>query len=581
MVTPVSVSRLVITAAFLLCGIFLPAQSITLSVNKDTITTDDQFVIELEGELGNFTNYATLPDVAGLVTLSHSESFNYNTSNKNAVIRQTYTMKAISAGDYTIGPAWIQAGSRRVYSNALHLHIEAGDNPMSNGMVFMRVIPEKSTVFAGEKVRMNLFLYSSYDYSVSGSYPTATSYSGFWSEPDAEYVRSNDTTVYIDGKRFRRQTIYTEFLYPNATGTLQLPTYTYTCYLSSYSDDVYDYGSDDVSFDLISEPTTITVLDLPAHDTLPGYAGDVGQYKIKCSLSKDSTKCWEPVTYTMYITGTGNFQFMMTPQLSVPAGMRATIVSAEDSITYEYDYDDDYDYRATETGKVFTYLITPEKEGSFDLSGIAFSYFDPKKKQYVTVTSDSFHLHVAPGNKITPDVTNNLPTSFFEKKDKAHNTSLIVTIIAGLVVLPIGGFVFYRRRKKQQQRKAEEAARLTAAIDDSEFLPPPDTSLGQANALIQGATQYLQAGLIVPAVNNLYEALIARIAGVAKMRREEISLNSLRYKLKLMKIDDQLINEVIEQYEDLMLKRYTISPADIGSVHVLIARTADLILKLY
>ncbi len=569
-----------VTATFLLCSIVLSAQSITLSVNKDTITTDDQFVIELDGELGNFTNYATLPDVAGLVTLSHSESFNYNTSNKNAVIRQTYTMKAISAGDYTIGPAWIQAGSRRVYSNALHIHVEAGDNPMSNGMVFMRVIPEKSTVYAGEKVRMNLYLYSSYDYSVSGSYPTATSYSGFWSEPDADYTRSNDTTVYIDGKRFRRQTIHTEFLYPNATGTLQLPTYTYTCYLSSYSDDVYDYGSDDLTFDLISEPTSITVLDLPAHDTLPGYAGDVGQYKIKCSLSKDSTKCWEPVTYTMYITGTGNFQFMMTPQLSVPAGMRASVVSAEDSITYEYDYADDYDYRATETGKVYTYLITPEQEGSFDLSGIAFSYFDPKKKQYITLTSDSFRLHVAPGNKITPDVTNNLPNSFFEKKDKAHNTSLIVTIIAGLIVLPIGGFVFYRRRKKQKQRKAEEEARLSAVIDDSEYLPPPDTSLDQANALIHGATQYLQTGLVVPAVNNLYEALIARIAGVAKMRREEISLNSLGYKLRLIKMSEHTINEVVEQYEDLMLKRYTLSPADSAAVHVLIVRTADLVRKM-
>lgn len=568
------------TAAMLLSGFFLSAQSLTLTISEDTITTDDQFVVTLDGELGNFTNYASLSDVPGLVTVFHSESFDYNASNKNAVIHQTYTMKAISAGDYTIGGAWIQAGSRRIYSNAVHLHVKAGANPISNGMVFMRAMPEKNTVYAGEKVRMNLYLYSSPDYSVSGDYPTATSYSGFWSEPDAEFYRTGDTILYIKGERFRRQTIHTEFLYPNATGMLQLPTYTYTCYLSRYDDDVYSYGSGDITFDLVSEPTTITVLDLPQHDTLPGYSGDVGQYKMIYSVSKDSTKCWEPVTYTMYITGTGNFQFMMTPQLSVPAGMRAINISSQDSITYEYDYDDDYDYRATESGKVFKYLITPEQEGTFDLSAISFTYFDPKKKQYVTLTSDSFRLHVAPGTKIAPDVTNNLPSSFFEKKTKPRNTILVGSIIAALILLPAGGFVYYRRRKKQKQLKAEEEARLAAIIDNPEYIPPPDKSLEQANALIHGASQYLQNGLVVPAVNNLYEALVARITGVAKMRREEISLNSLRYRLKLTKMSDQAIEEIIEQYEDLMLKRYTLSPADAAAAHVLIVRTSDLIRKM-
>lgn len=546
----------------------------------DTITTDDEFVVILNGDLGNFNNYATLPDVAGLVTISHTESFNYNASSKNAIVRQTYTMKAISAGDYTIGAAWIQSGSRRIYSNTVRIHVTGGDNPASNGMVFTRVVPDKSTVYAGEKVRVRLFLYSAPEYSVSGDYPTATSYSGFWSQADDQSYTYNDTTVVLKGRRFRRQTILSEYLYPNATGVLQLPTYTYSCYLSSNNDDVYSYDSYDMSIDLVSEPSTITVLDLPQHDTLPGYSGDVGQFKMKCSISSDSTKCWEPVTLSMYVTGNGNFQFMMTPQLSLPPGLRATNLFADDSITYEYDYSNDFDYRATETGKVFRYLITPEKEGTYNLSSIAFSYFDPKSKQYVTIPSDSFNIHVAPGQKIAPDSTNNLPDSFFEKKGQAHDKALIVSMIAALILLPVAGFLIYTRRKKQKRLKAEEAARLAAIVEEQEYTPPLDTSLEQANALIHGATQYLQSGLVIPAVNNLYEALIARISGVAKMRREEISLNSLRYKLKLVKISDATIDEIIEQYEDLMLKRYTLSAADAAAVHVLIVRTADLVRKM-
>lgn len=561
----------------------MPAQKLTLTISTDTITTDDQFVVYLEGEMSNFSSYATLPDVPGLVTVSHTESFNYNSSTKAATVRQSYTMKAINSGDYTIGAAWIQSGSRRLYSNTVHLHVTAGDNPVSNGMVFMRFVPAKSTVYAGEKVRAFLYLYYSPEYNVSGDYPYATSYSGFWSEVDPEYLKSNDTTVYINGKRFTRRTIHSEYLYPNAIGTVKMPEYTYSCYLNKYDEDVYSWDSYDMSFDLVSEPTTITVLDLPKHDSLPGFAGDVGQYKMTCKISDDTTKCWEPVTFTMYITGTGNFQFMMTPKLTLPPGFRAQNILAQDSSTYEYDYYDDYDYKATETGKLYRYLITPEKEGDFNLSGISFSYFDPKKKEYVTLQSDSFRLHVLPGQQIKPETVNNLPDSFFEKKSKKRDTATIVFICVALLLVPVGAFVFYRYKRKQRHKKdeaAKEAERLAALAANAEYVPPPDTTIEQANALVHGAGQYLQTGMVVPAVNNLYEALVIRLTGFAKMRREEISVNSLKYKLRMAKTDPAIIDSIIEQYEDLMLKRYTVSPADVAAVHVLIVRTADLIQKL-
>jgi hypothetical protein len=575
--------RLFFAAVAWLCATLLPAQSLTITISTDTITTDDEFVVYLEGEMTNFSSYATLQDVPGLVTVSHTESFNYNASTKAAVVRQSYTMKAINAGDYTIGPAWIQSGSRRIYSDPVRIHVTAGDNPLSNGMVFIRCIPDKSTVYAGEKVHASLYLYCSPEYDAGGDYPIATSYTGFWSEEDPVYLLSNDTIVYIKGKRFKRRTVHSEYLYPNAVGELKMPEYTYSCYLTKRDQDAYSWDTYEISVDLISEPTSITVLDLPPHDSLPGYAGDVGQFSMKCKVSADTTKCWEPVMFTMFVTGTGHFQFMMAPQLSLPAGLRATIISSEDSATYSYDYYDDYDYKAIESGKVYKYRITPEKEGDYNLAAISFSYFDPQKKQYVTIQSDSFRLHVGPGEQIQPDSVNHLPDSFFAAKEKKRDTLTIILLCAALLLIPVGAFVYYRYRKNQRIKKEEaekEAERIAALTQTAEYIPPPDTTIEQANALIHGAGQYLQSGMVVPAVNNLYEALVIRLTGYTKMRREEISVNSLRYKLRLLKKDPAVIESVIEQYEDLMLKRYTLSPADIAAVHVLIVRTADLMLKL-
>lgn len=561
----------------------MSAQSLTLTISTDTITTDDAFVVYLEGEMNNFSNYATLPDVPGLITVSHNESFNYNSSTKAATVKQSYSMKAINAGDYTIGPAWIQSGSRRIYSNPVKLHVSAGDNPASNGMVFMRCIPSKTTVYAGEKVKAKLCVFSSPEYKVSGSTPTVTSHSGFWSEDDTDSDYERDSLVYIKGQAFYCRVVHSEYLYPNAVGTLNMPEYTYTCYLSKDDDDAYSWNSTDITIDLKSEPTTITVLDLPKHDSLPGFAGDVGQFTMKCSVSADSTRCWEPVIFTMYVTGNGNFQFMMTPKLAMPAGLRAQNILATDSATYVYDYDDDYDYKATEYGRVYKYRITPEKEGDYNLASIAFSYFDPKKKEYVTLQSDSFRLHVAPGDSIPPDTTNNLPASFFEKKQKKSDTAAIVFICAALVLIPGGAFVYYRykRNKRLRQEEAEkEAARLAALAETAEYVPPPDTTIEKADALVHGAGQYLQSGMVIASVNNLYEGLVVRLTGFAKMRREEISVNSLRYKLRMAKMDPVLTETIIALYEELMLKRYTLSSADAAAAHVLIVRTADLMHKL-
>lgn len=572
----ISSIHILLAGIFILCGQSLPAQSLSISSSDDTITSDQQFIIVLDGELGNFSNFATLPDVPGLVIISHNESFNYNASNKNAIVHQSYVMKAITPGDYTIGPAWIQAGTRRVYSNTLHIHVTAGDNPIGNGTIFLRCEPEKKNVYTGEKVKVRVRLYFPEDIYVSGDYPIANSYSGFWKGEDQkysydnEYGSYNDSTVYLKGKRYICRTLLTESLYPNAVGEIPLPTYTYSCYLNG-DDDPYSYDSYDMSFDIISEQSSISCLPLPDHDTLPGFSGDVGEFEIKCTLSSDSTRAWEPVAYVMWVTGEGNFQFMMAPTLTLPTGLRAqTTMNSDTNVFKNGEYI---------PAKVFRYLITPEKEGEYDLSRIAYSYFDPEKKEYVTLFSDSFHLHVDPGIQIDSETVSNLPDSFFTKKAR-KNTALIITICAVLVIGPVIGFIIVRRRKKKRLAAEAEKERLAKEQEIPEYIPPPDASREQANALVHGAGQYLQSGLVLQCVNNLYEAMVVRIAGVTKMRREEISVNTLRYRLKLAKLSDDVISAILEQYEDLKLKRYTLSPADGAAAHILIVRTADLLRKM-
>ncbi|HTF03024.1 MAG TPA: hypothetical protein VK826_03330 [Bacteroidia bacterium] len=557
-------------AAFLLLTLALRAQSLTLSVARDTFNMQDEITINLEGELGNFNNYATLPAIQGLMLMSHDKSFDYSGTNKKVLISQTFRFKAVTSGDFTAGPAWIQNASGRIFSNSVQFHVRKSSNPVSNGLVFLRCETDKKKVYTGEKITVSLQLYCAAEYDAGGDYPLANSYTGFWKQDDPSYQNNGETLVHINDQPFFRKTIAREFLFPNTTGILLLPQYMYTCSINARSNESSGLDAYGVTFDLKTDPVAITSIALPPHDSIPGYSGDVGHFTIASSLRRDTTEAWSPVPLTLTIMGEGNFQFLIAPVLNLPAGLRAQLVSSEDSVID--------DHQRFIGARIFTYLITPEKAGVYDLANIGYSYFDPDQKKYITLYLPDYKLHVNPAAQIETDSVSNLPDSFFTRRAKSK-IPLIITLSVVAVFGAIVFFVIARKRKKEKRAKQEELDRLKAAAEQ-DYVPPPDRSLENALAMTQSSGLYLQNGLPIPAVNALYEALIVRICGVTKMRKEEISVNTLKYRLALAKNSEETISETMQLYEELKLKRYALSPSDLPLAHQLLRRTVEVLGKL-
>ncbi len=64
-----------------------------------------------------------------------------------------------------------------------------------------------------------------------------------------------------------------------------------------------------------SAPTAFTVLALPTHDRPADFSGAVGNFSVSSDVSDEKVAAGDPVTLRLRVSGTGNFDRVMTPML--------------------------------------------------------------------------------------------------------------------------------------------------------------------------------------------------------------------------------------------------------------------------
>jgi hypothetical protein len=137
-----------------------------------------------------------------------------------------------------------------------------------------------------------------------------------------------------------------------------------------------------------SEPQEVQILALPAENRPAGFTGAVGRFELAAQATPQQTAAGDPVTLTLRITGAGNFD-----RVSPPAIATGTTWKTYQSST-RFEPADRAAYAGT---KSFEQPLVPLQSGKLEIPALAFSYFDPEKKQYFTRTSSPITIEVAPG----------------------------------------------------------------------------------------------------------------------------------------------------------------------------------------
>lgn len=171
---------------------------------------------------------------------------------------------------------------------------------------------------------------------------------------------------------------------------------------------------------LASNPVEITVKPLPGVQP-QNYSGAVGQFTITGQLQNHKIDMGQQGRLTVRISGKGNFIQFSEPVIRWPQGFDVFDAEVVDHL--------DRNSVPAKGSKEYVFNFTSDNIGNFTISPVSFSYFDPAKRMYRTVSSDSLSLEIVPVSKTSKrsEVKNSVRT--------AKSLWIIFAVIALVLVL--------------------------------------------------------------------------------------------------------------------------------------------------
>ncbi len=332
----------------------------------------------------------------------------------------TYVIRARAAGTFTVGAARVKVAGKEYSSQALPIEAVAADamqqpsgqgaSPSAQGGaqgsapartasigaedLLVRVSVNRNRVFKGQPVKAVFKIYSRVPLAgiEAINYPA---FNGFWAQ-DLNVDGYSWQRETLGGRVYDARVIKETLLYPQQSGTLYIEQFSLTAVAqimvqsaarNSLFDDFFGGGPQvqEERKSLSAPPIQITVEEFPA-GAPANFSGAVGQFQMTASLGSNSLSANTSDTYLLKISGNGNLPLIQAPKLSLPTSFEQYNMKTTESLNHSSMGIAGY--------RQFEYPFIPRGEGNYEIAPVQFSYFDPEKKQYVTLSTPAFPITV-------------------------------------------------------------------------------------------------------------------------------------------------------------------------------------------
>lgn len=350
--------------------------------------------------------------------------------------------------------------------------------------LFIKVDVDKTSAILGEQVTASYKLYTRVPMEINLT--KLPSLNGFWSQDFKLPQIPKPKLEVVQGKEYQVFEIKRTALFPTQSGTLELDPAEAAGVArilkpkrvrqeNPFADDpflnqffgsmmmndpdfnnqymtTYDY--EDVKVNLKSTPIKIVVTDLSAQNKPISFNGAVGRYTIESNIDKTELTTDDVANITFKIAGTGNLKLINAPTINFPEDINAFDVQQMDTITNTNNTIAGY--------KKFTYSFAPQVAGNFTIPASDFTYYDPELKQFKTLTTPSYVLHVKQGKEDDNKGVSKLPADIHDidganhKIEKAKPIELVKSpLYWGGFAVPmlayLGLLAFKRKEEKLQE----------------------------------------------------------------------------------------------------------------------------------
>lgn len=250
--------------------------------------------------------------------------------------------------------------------------------------VYLRAELAPAAVYVGQQTTYTLWLYTQTD--VGAFQPTRMpAFKGFWVREIPQPAELKPEWLEQNGERFGRVAMLRRALFPLQAGrfTLEPTEVDLVARMAEIGPFGTPFGRSE-TLHLKTEPIELEVLALPSPP--PDFTGAVGEITVSARLDRATLAVGEAATLTIRSTGKGNLQSLSAPQIPIPDGIRVFPPRQESA------------ERLTEGSLVssqeWSYVLVPQRPGSYELPALALPYFDPAAKQFRSASTRPLVLAV-------------------------------------------------------------------------------------------------------------------------------------------------------------------------------------------
>ena len=409
-----------------------PAITATLEPNEIAFGDVAQLTVTVQGQ---DQNAPQLPSVSGLSFQSVGQSSQIQIINgaMTANVSYNYVVNPTRLGTFTIPGIKAGSGPDAAESSPVVLKVlkraggstsvapQAGQSGSDESTVapdpqsfgFLRVVSPKKEFYVGEQVSVELkaFFRAGVELRLDGL-PKLNSDAFAMNKLSDQPMRSEQVIGGVPYTVFTWSTALTAVKAGDYEMSVELPTTVtvrqrvqrpHTKPNNPFGDPFFDEVFNDPFFSnffgsatqkevaLSSEPSPVKILSVPVENRPANFTGAVGKFEVAAEATPLQAAVGDPITLKLKLSGSGNFERASAPALERNNEWKTYKPTAK------FEPEDSAGCSGTKT---FEQALVPERSGKLVIPALAFSYFDPESKQYVTRSTESLSIDVAPGQGV-------------------------------------------------------------------------------------------------------------------------------------------------------------------------------------
>jgi hypothetical protein len=380
--------------------------ALTASVSKNKLGQNQRlrivFDVNKQGA-DNFQkpNFKNFKIVSGPI---HSISQSFINGKSSFSQSYTYILEPLRKGEFIIPSASIELNGKTLKSKPVKVivldPVEIPKDPNDPNYIAQQNVHlvaeiSKSNPFVGEGVYVEYKLYVSRNISVNDySVTEPPQYNGFWNQDIKINGLATRQGTY-NGEQYRYVVLKKALLIPTRSGKLTIDPMVMDIVVGVPTGRGDFFGNPivrNITKTFSSAKKIVNVKQLPLDGKPLTFNGAVGDFDFDVVTSKETLKSNESSRIIVSVSGKGNLKLFELPDIKTPSELEVFTPELKENVTVT---------PSGIRGKVTkTYTVVPEYKGKYKIPSTEFSYFDPKKEEYITLSSDDLFVDVLEGKEV-------------------------------------------------------------------------------------------------------------------------------------------------------------------------------------